>query len=436
MTVRGKWNVGTQRDVGEGSLGFEGLLDQAAGAVLQGGDPAAVASQYGEVASRLRPLLEVVAQLQVLREPPPAASLAAGRVRFLARAQDLRARRAARRSRGSPGIVAWPWLRLGDALLRPVMSLLLVALLFSLVGYTAQAASASLPGSPLYPVKLAVERTQVALAADQEAEAHLEVTFAARRLDEIHHLAESGRPPDPVALQRLERQWAATLKAIALLRSDRKALLLAQTLGTLSSERESLRRLMDRASPEVRERLQAALLLTEELELTVRKALANPDEFRWPEGHLPAVARPLPAASSGTPTPTPGVEGPAPSPTPEPPTPTPTPPEVQRPQPTPTPPPAPSPTATPLPPTATPKPTKPPRPTRTPTATPVPTATPTTEPPTPTPTETVPAETPTPTPTPTADSTPQPFEPPPPTLTPRPPKPPPPILPPPPVAND
>ncbi len=484
--MRGEWNVGTQRDTSKGSCGFEILLDQAAGAVLQGADPAAVASQYGEAEGRLRPLLEVVARLQVLREPPPPASLAAGRARFLARARDLRARRVARRSHGSPGIVAWPWPRLGDALLRPAMSLVLVVLLFSLVGYTAQAASASLPGSPLYPVKLAVERTQVALAADQEVEAHLEVAFATRRLDEIHRLAEAGHPPDPGCLRRLERQWETTLRAIASLRTDRKALLLAQALGSLSYERESLRRLMERASPEVRERLQLALFLTEEMELTVRKALARPDEFRGPQGRPPAVSQPAPpAALPETPTPSQALAEPIPSPTPEPPTPMPTPPQVPRPQPSPTPP---VPSPTPEPPTATPKPTKPPKPTHTPTATPAPTSTPepatpmptetptpepATPPPTPTasrtpepfeppppvltpptptptctptatPTDALPeptstltatAEPPTPEPTPTAGYTPQPFEPPPPTLTPRPPKPPPPILPPPPVSE-
>lgn len=484
--------MGTQRDKGEGSFGFEVLLDQAAGAVLQGADPAAVASEYGEMGGRLRPLLEMVARLQILREPPPATSLAAARVRFLAHAQAVRARRAARRSRGSPGIVAWPWPRLGDALLRPVVSLVLVALLFSLVGYTAQAASVSLPGSPLYPVKLAVERTQVALAPDQEIEAHLEIAFTTRRLDEIQRLAGAGRPPDPASLQRLERQWETTLRAIALLRTDRRALLLTQALGTLSYERESLLRLLDGTSPEVRERLQAALLLTEEMELTIRKALASPDEFRGPESRPPTVSQPGPVALPETPTPAPPVEEPTPSPTLEPPTPVPTPPEVQRPQPTPTLP-APSPTATHLPPTATPKPTKPARPTRTPTATPTaypatptPTETPTAEPPTPTPTaghtpqpfdpplptllpptptptstptatgipvdptptetpwaelptptptETATAEPPTPTPTPTAGYTPQPFDPPLPTLTPWPPKLPPPMLPPPPVSD-
>ncbi|MGC8839558.1 MAG: DUF5667 domain-containing protein, partial [Anaerolineae bacterium] len=323
--------MGTQRVTGEGSCGFEVLLDQAAGAVLQGGDPAAVASQYGEAGNRLRPLLEVVARLQVLREPPPPASLAAGRARFLVHAQDLRARRAARRSHGSPGIVAWPWPRLGDALLRPVMSLILVALLFSLVGYTAQAASASLPGSPLYPVKLAMERTQVALAPDQEIEAHLEVAFTTRRLDEIHRLAEAGHPPDPASLRRLEHQWEAALRAIALLRADQKALLLAQALGTLSYERDTLHHLMDCASPEVRERLQAVLLLAEEMELTARKALANPDEFRGPQGRPPAVSHPAPAPSPEVPTAPPALQDPTPSPTPEPPTPAPTPPEVRKP---------------------------------------------------------------------------------------------------------
>lgn len=438
----------------EGAGEFASLLDQAAAAVVQGADPDDVAAQYGEAAGRLHPLLEVVAQLRVLREPPPPASLAAARVRFLARAQELRSRRSARRSRSSTGVVAWSWPRLGGVALRPVVSLVLVAILFSLVGYTAQAAGASLPGSPLYPVKLVVEQTQVTLATDREARAHLQVTFAARRLDEIQRLAEAGRQPDPAALSRLAQQWEASVQAIASLPEGERTALLAQALEALSREREALRRLLGRCPPEVQEPLLATLAWTEETELRLRKSLTKPEDFREPAE--PAAERPAVVLPSETPTP------PAPTPTPEAQaTPTPVPPQVRKARPRLSPPPATptatqrpprrartaTPTATPEPPTptATPRPTptptpKPPTPTATPTAPPPePTATPTGIRLDPTPTDTAspapvtPALTPTPTPTatPTPGRTPRPFEPVPPTLTP-PTKPPPTLLPPPP----
>lgn len=444
----------------QGAVEFEGLLDQAAAAVLEGDDPETVAAKYGEAAGRLHPLLEVVAQLRVLREPPPPASLAAARVRFLARARELRTRRAARRSRSSPGIVARPWPRLGGAALRPVVSLVLVAILFSLVGYTAQAASASLPGSPLYPVKLVVEQTQVVLAVDREARAHLQVTFAARRLDEIQRLAEAGRQPDSAALTRLARQWETSIQTIASLPEGERTALLIQALEALSREQEALRHLLGQCPPTAQEPLLATLALAQETELRLRKSLTRPEDFREPTEppeSQPAVAIPLETPAPPLPTSTPEAEA----------TPTPVSPQVRKakprlPRPTATltatqrPPQrarTPTPTPEPASPTPTPRPTKAftPVPTRTatPTPTPVqPTETPTAPPPEPTatptgirldptPTDTAspapltPAPTPTPTATPTPGRTPRPFEPLPPTLTP-PTKPPPTLLPPPP----
>jgi hypothetical protein len=58
-----------------------------------------------------------------------------------------------------------------------------VAAAFTLLAGTASAASAALPGHPLYPLKRAIERAMVAMS-DDGAAARLELRFAERRLDE------------------------------------------------------------------------------------------------------------------------------------------------------------------------------------------------------------------------------------------------------------
>ncbi|MEA2633911.1 MAG: hypothetical protein QOH92_678 [Chloroflexota bacterium] len=66
-------------------------------------------------------------------------------------------------------------------------------------GLTSAAASGnSLPGDPLYPVKLAVERAQLAVAFDPGARARLHAQFADVRLSEAQRLIAAGRVQDGV----------------------------------------------------------------------------------------------------------------------------------------------------------------------------------------------------------------------------------------------
>ena len=68
-------------------------------------------------------------------------------------------------------------------------------------GFTVAAASNnSLPGDPLYGVKLGVERAEVAITFDSAARARLELQFAERRLNEAQRLYAMGRTTDAVAL--------------------------------------------------------------------------------------------------------------------------------------------------------------------------------------------------------------------------------------------
>jgi hypothetical protein len=66
-------------------------------------------------------------------------------------------------------------------------------------GLTSAAASNnSLPGDPFYPIKLGVERAQLAITFDPAARARLHAQFADVRLSEAHRLVAAGRVQDGV----------------------------------------------------------------------------------------------------------------------------------------------------------------------------------------------------------------------------------------------
>ena len=66
-------------------------------------------------------------------------------------------------------------------------------MLLLLTGGVTAASSSSLPGELLYPVKIASERTRLALTLSDIGKAKLEVTFAERRAKEIAELARKGK---------------------------------------------------------------------------------------------------------------------------------------------------------------------------------------------------------------------------------------------------
>ncbi|MBI2636658.1 MAG: hypothetical protein HYW81_00475 [Parcubacteria group bacterium] len=78
-----------------------------------------------------------------------------------------------------------------QAALKPALAGFLI---FAVVSYssvsTVQAARASLPGEPLYSVKLGIERAQIGVAFSESKKAELEISFATTRLAEVNEILE------------------------------------------------------------------------------------------------------------------------------------------------------------------------------------------------------------------------------------------------------
>lgn len=82
----------------------------------------------------------------------------------------------------------------GRALYYTLITLVMCGVfLFSGVGISVYAASLSLPGDALYPLKAGMETVQSKLTVNPEARARLYLSFAGRRLDEIQSLIGAGR---------------------------------------------------------------------------------------------------------------------------------------------------------------------------------------------------------------------------------------------------
>ncbi|MFH1486111.1 MAG: DUF5667 domain-containing protein [Chloroflexota bacterium] len=84
----------------------------------------------------------------------------------------------------------------------PAVATLLV--LFLIGGGTVGAAGNSLPGEPLYEVKLATENVQLVLATSEPRRAMLQASFADNRICEMQALAEQGKP---AGLEQLARRF-------------------------------------------------------------------------------------------------------------------------------------------------------------------------------------------------------------------------------------
>ncbi|HXG42910.1 MAG TPA: DUF5666 domain-containing protein [Dehalococcoidia bacterium] len=157
-------------------------LDDCLSALQRGESLESCLARYPDLAEELRPLLLAAQAVREMGEPRPRpVAQASGWLRFSRRAAQLRAARVRR-----------PWRWLAPA----VIAACVVAIVAGGLTVTVMAASRSLPGDPLYRVKLLGEEAQVLVTWDREARARLLLDQADRRIAEIERaLARQGQVP-------------------------------------------------------------------------------------------------------------------------------------------------------------------------------------------------------------------------------------------------
>jgi hypothetical protein len=252
----------------------------------------------------LQALLALSARLLSLRHAPIPTPMAraANRARFLSKAVQLK------ESLHPPMVrPRGPFLRLlRRGLARTVVS---VALLLVVGRGAVGAAEASLPGMPLYPLKLTVEEAQLGLAASAHQRALLYVRFANERTDEMLRLTALGQVPSPALVARLERQLLGALQSAGEAEAEQRRELLAELIDATDSQQETLGHALDSAAPDAHAALQAGVGTAARTGQQAHDALGDV---------IPPTATPTPVAAdtaTSSPTPSQPVAVPVDSPT-------------------------------------------------------------------------------------------------------------------------
>lgn len=164
-------------------LDLEPVLEECLEQLRKGASLEQVLAAFPAQAAELRPLLEVALWAQSLSagiQVVPSAAQARSRARFLAAAGQAQST-----PRASPsGLLRFR--------LAAVVLLLVMLVSASLLG-TGLVSAQSLPGEPLYPVKIAIEQARLWLAGDSASYLHLEELFDQRRVAEVLRLLQQGR---------------------------------------------------------------------------------------------------------------------------------------------------------------------------------------------------------------------------------------------------
>jgi hypothetical protein len=228
------------------NLDFDQILDICLDRLQTGATVADCLASYPQHAAQLAPLLQVASLLETPSGPTMSAEgLRAGEARLLAQAARLRTRRKAR-TLPLTGLVR----RLAAA---GIAGMLLVCGMLS--AGTVSAAAASLPGSPLYPIKQATEAVVTWAAVTPQWQTAVHLAWADRRLDEAEALMTRDGTADASVLAALERETEQALAAAEQSGPEQLAAVAAQT----EHQQAVLRAVLDKAPAAARPGLERAL---------------------------------------------------------------------------------------------------------------------------------------------------------------------------------
>ncbi|MFZ3062494.1 MAG: DUF5667 domain-containing protein [Actinomycetota bacterium] len=204
-------------------------------------------SRYPNLREKLEPLLRAAVILQATPSVEPSPEFRVRTRQALIEKVSVPAAVAARRLRPR----------------RLLMQLVAAALIFLLiVGGIAAASTSALPTSPLYPVKLGIEKVQLALATSDAARANLRIRFAERRLDELQEMVKL---KESRAIQRIanaiNKETGEAFEETRNLSGTDKDVLLDKLVNLTERQQAVLQRVYDKAPEEAK----AALLHAQEV---------------------------------------------------------------------------------------------------------------------------------------------------------------------------
>ena len=159
------------------------------------------------------------------------------------------------------------------------MAVIIIAVV-GVAGTTAVAANDSLPDTPLYTIKLAIENTELALTADESSQAELHMRFAQTRIDEIEQLAIENHIANDEQLARLQTHLETTLQLMATMPEGNMNGILLRAQQMAQTNTRSMTQAQSNAPEAVQSQLGDAYQLMHQFGQEVEQGLADPVLFR------------------------------------------------------------------------------------------------------------------------------------------------------------
>jgi hypothetical protein len=261
-------------------------LDDVLAKVAAGESLESCLTRYPNLALELAELLRARDYLNALA-PAPALStdmLAARRRQFLSTARAYKRQTTSANLLCRLGTWVWPVPHVGQPSLLSVLVRAAIAFVFvlSIVSGTVAAAQSSLPDSPLYGIKLAVEDVRLNLARDPSQQATLSLSFASERASEMERLAIANHPIKGQVPLRLQNQLDAALSDAARAPEPEMLRLLDRVRLTAQIQERALARAQVNAPNEsdIQDALRQAEQAMAQAQRQAEAGLADPDAFR------------------------------------------------------------------------------------------------------------------------------------------------------------
>ena len=169
---------------------------------------------------------------------------------------------------------------------------LLFGLTFGSMGGAVALADESLPGSPLYSVKLASEEITMNLTADPADRAALYLAQAQERAQEMVRVTQAGGVPDEITMTRLQTRLNQSLRLASHLSDQDLSDWLVQAQQMTQAQEQALIQAQVRATGPAQEPLRQASTLLKQAREGIEAGLQDPKSFRrrYTAGHQPEAA--------------------------------------------------------------------------------------------------------------------------------------------------
>ena len=180
------------------------------------------------------------------------------------------------------------------------VAIVLALAVIGLAGVT-QVAQASMPDSPLYPLKLGIEDVRLSLTFDPRAQAQLAMAFVVERADELERLANSGSQAPAVVEQQLVKELSIALSSAARVDVQETSPVLMQLSQLAETQRLRLAQLAENSAPADRDALRSAEQALAQARMQAQAGMDDPAAFHFKP--LSPLTSPLPVEPGETPTP-------------------------------------------------------------------------------------------------------------------------------------